>query len=127
MMTLLTLWVRGEPHRAVPAELAAAALLTQSGTSRAIARLGERGLLVSVPDTRDARARVIELTPIGLAVARDMVAGITAALREQLADAPDGFDLGAALRALVLLGAALDAADTHTSVHLGDAADDVAT
>jgi DNA-binding MarR family transcriptional regulator len=120
MMTLLTLWVRGSPHRAVVSDLTEAALLTPSGMSRAIARLGDRGMLISSPDARDGRVRVIELTPVGLAVARDMIGELTAAVREQFAGAHAEFQLRDVVQSLVYLCSALDASDTAESIDLGD-------
>lgn len=120
MMTLLTLWVRGAPHRAVVSDLIEAALLTQSGMSRAIARLGDRGMLISSRDPNDGRARVIELTPVGLAVARDMITELAVATREQLAEAPPEFDLRQVVESLVRLCSVLDASATAESIDFGD-------
>lgn len=62
---LATLRRQGAPYQLSPRELADAAMLTSSGTTKRLDRLESAGLIARKPDPADRRGVVIELTPAG--------------------------------------------------------------
>lgn len=62
---LATLRRQGPPYRLAPRELAEAAMLTSSGTTKRLDRLESAGLIARAPDPDDRRGVLIELTAAG--------------------------------------------------------------
>jgi DNA-binding MarR family transcriptional regulator len=87
----------GPPHEASPGELAAAMLVTSGATTKRTDRLERQGLVSRRPSDVDGRGRVVALTPSGRRLTDDLIAvhlaneerilaPLTAAQREQLAE-----------------------------------------
>jgi DNA-binding MarR family transcriptional regulator len=86
----------GEPYQLTPTALMRTALVTSGAITQRLDRLEEKGLITRGRSNADGRAVVVTLTEAGrtaldaalpdhLATERDMLAGLTAAEREQLA------------------------------------------
>ena len=85
------------PHEASPGLLASTMLVTTGGTTKRIDRLERQGLVTRRPSGVDGRGRVVALTPSGRRLTDDLIAvhlaneerilaPLTAAQREQLAE-----------------------------------------
>jgi DNA-binding MarR family transcriptional regulator len=94
---LATLRRSGPPYQLRPSELTGTLMLTSSGTTKRLDRLERAGLIERSPDPQDRRGVVITLTKAGreridatteahLANERRLLAALSAAEREQLAD-----------------------------------------
>ena len=94
---LATLRRSGPPYELRPSELTGTLMLTSSGTTKRLDRLERAGLIERSPDPQDRRGVVITLTKAGreridatteahLANERRLLAALSAAEREQLAD-----------------------------------------
>ncbi len=62
---LATLRRSGAPYELTPGELAASTMVTSGAVTKRVDRLAERGLVTRRVGERDARGRVIALTPSG--------------------------------------------------------------
>ncbi len=93
---LFTLRRAGAPHRLSPKGLAEALLVTSGTMTNRLDRLEARGLVRRLPDPRDRRGLLVELTDAGRALAdeavavhvareEELLAGLTPREREQLA------------------------------------------
>jgi DNA-binding MarR family transcriptional regulator len=56
----------GRPYSRTPRELQAALMVTSGAIAKQVDRLEAKGLVVREPDARDARSRMITLTPKGV-------------------------------------------------------------
>jgi DNA-binding MarR family transcriptional regulator len=102
---LATLRRSGPPYELRPSELTGTLMLTSSGTTKRLDRLERAGLVERAPDPRDRRGVLIRLTAKGrevidattdahLANERRLLAALSAAEREQLADLLRRLQLG---------------------------------
>ena len=94
---LATLRRSGPPYELRPSELTGTLMLTSSGTTKRLDRLERAGLVERAPDPQDRRGVLIRLTAEGREVIdattvahleneRRLLAALSAAEREQLAD-----------------------------------------
>jgi DNA-binding MarR family transcriptional regulator len=93
---LATLRRSGKPYRLTPGELARSTMVTTGGMTKRLDRLEARGLARRLPDPRDRRGSLVELTADGLAAVdaaltahlaneERLLAALSRAEREQLA------------------------------------------
>ena len=68
---LSALWLAGPPHRLTAGEVARRIVQTSGGATKTTQRLVSRGLVRRVADPDDGRRSLLELTPEGLALARE--------------------------------------------------------
>lgn len=68
---LRVLQLSGEPHRLSPSELAEIVLRSSGGMTQILDRLERAGYVGRTADPSDRRKIVVELTPAGLALARE--------------------------------------------------------
>ena len=68
----------GSPFRLTPSQLAAAELTTRGGMTKRIDRLEARGLVERLTNGADRRSLFVGLTPEGLRLTDELVAGHTA-------------------------------------------------
>lgn len=103
---LSTLRSVGAPYRLRPSELAGRILMTSGGTSNALRRLEERGLLSRDADPADARSSPARLTDAGADLAlealHDVVGAQTALLRPGALSVTGTTDASEALRAVLI-------------------------
>jgi DNA-binding MarR family transcriptional regulator len=108
---LVVLWSRGEPWRASLRSVARDIGLSQSGATRVVQRLAQRGLVVKHADPDDGRAIVIEITAAGRRTVDELLALITTSLGDQLATS--GIDVEQLAAATAELTGSLTAALGH--------------
>lgn len=65
---LATLRRSGEPYRMAPTALFSALMITSGTMTHRLQRLEEKGLVQRVPNSRDGRSLLVQVTPAGLAL-----------------------------------------------------------
>ena len=100
---LSALWLSGPPHRMSAGELARRIVQTSGGATKTMQRLVGRGLVRRVADPDDGRRSLLELTPGGLALARETLDLVLDAFDSQIGglDEPEREGMAAAVQRLV--------------------------
>jgi DNA-binding MarR family transcriptional regulator len=115
---LLVLWFSGTPYHSTPGALAREAVLSQSGTARALQRAEANGTIRKSIDPHDARAVRIQLTSHGHDVVERVIEDLLRRFQERLGE-PDEPSRRRIANAAALLA---DTLDPHRPSALGSRA-----
>jgi DNA-binding MarR family transcriptional regulator len=77
-MVVAAMVLEGPPYRSSPTELCRRSLLTSGGMTKTLGRLEKANLIKRIYDPNDRRALLVELTPEGEAIGREVLAQQTA-------------------------------------------------